>query len=58
VVTVDNPCDPERPSGRGTGLGLRNVRERLESSYGDDALLQTEEKDGRFTARVTMPLSR
>ena len=57
VVTVDNPCDPERPSGRGTGLGLRNVRERLESLYGDDALLQTEEKDGRFVARVTMPLS-
>lgn len=57
VVTVDNPCDPGRPAGRGTGLGLRNVRERLESLYGDDALLQTEEKDGRFVARVTMPVS-
>jgi LytS/YehU family sensor histidine kinase len=57
VVTVDNPSDPERPAGRGTGLGLRNVRERLDSLYGDDAMLQTEEKDGRFTARVTMPVS-
>lgn len=57
VVTVDNPCDRERPAGRGTGLGLRNVRERLEGLYGDDALLQTEEKDGRYTARVTMPVS-
>ena len=43
VVTVENPCDPDRPAGRGTGLGLRNVRERLQSVYGDDALLQTEE---------------
>jgi hypothetical protein len=56
VVTVDNPCDPDRPAGRGTGLGLRNVRERLESLYGDEAMLQTEETDGRFTARVTMPI--
>ena len=56
VVTVDNPCDPDRPAGRGTGLGLRNVRQRLESLYGDEALLQTEENGGRFTARVTMPI--
>lgn len=56
VVTVENPADLDRPAGRGTGLGLRNVRERLESSYGHDALLHTEEKDGRFMARVTMPV--
>ena len=57
VVTVDNPSDPARPAGRGTGLGLRNVRDRLESLYGDDALLHTEEQDGRYTARVTIPLA-
>src|SRR3954468_10841699 len=28
VITVANPCDADRPAGRGTGLGLRNVRER------------------------------
>ena len=55
-ITVDNPCDPDRPAGRGTGLGLRNVRERLRSLYGDEAMLRTEETDGRFTARVTMPI--
>jgi two-component system, LytTR family, sensor histidine kinase AlgZ len=56
VVTVDNPCDADRPSGRGTGLGLRNVRERLESEYGPDARLRTEEADGRFVARIDIPL--
>ena len=55
VLTVDNPCDADRPSGRGTGLGLRNVRERLESAYGTDAFLHTEEKDGRFIAKIELP---
>jgi two-component system, LytTR family, sensor histidine kinase AlgZ len=55
VITVDNPCDPDRPAGRGTGLGLRNVRERLERAYGGDALLGTEERDGRFVVTVEIP---
>jgi two-component system, LytTR family, sensor histidine kinase AlgZ len=58
VVTVDNPCDRDRPPGRGTGLGLRNVRERLETAYGRDAFLRAEETDGRFIVRVEMPLER
>jgi hypothetical protein len=56
VVTVDNPCDADRPAGRGTGLGLRNVRARLESLYGNDAMLRTDEADGRFQVRLEMPL--
>jgi two-component system, LytTR family, sensor histidine kinase AlgZ len=55
VLTVDNPCDADRPAGRGTGLGLRNVRERLESEYGPDARLRTEENAGRFVARIEIP---
>jgi LytS/YehU family sensor histidine kinase len=54
-VTVDNPCDADRPSGRGTGLGLRNVRERLDTVYGDAALLRAEEVDGRFVVGLEMP---
>jgi hypothetical protein len=57
VVTVDNPCDSDRPAGRGTGLGLRNVRQRLESAYGNDAFLRADETDGRFMVRVEVPLS-
>jgi two-component system, LytTR family, sensor histidine kinase AlgZ len=55
VVTVENPADPDRPAGRGTGLGLRNVRERLASACGPDAFVQAEERDGRFTVRVEIP---
>jgi hypothetical protein len=58
VITVDNPCDPDRPTGRGTGLGMRNVRERLESAYGTEALFQAGEQDGRFVVRVDIPVGR
>jgi len=57
VVTVDNPCDADRPPGRGTGLGLRNVRARLESAYGGEAFAQAEETGGRFIVRVELPLA-
>jgi len=56
VVTIDNPCDRDRPPGRGTGLGLRNVRERLQGAYGDAAFVRAEETDGRFIVRVELPL--
>src|SRR5262245_690813 len=58
VITVDNPSDPDRPAGRGTGMGLRNVRERLESAYGGEAFVRAEETDGRFVARVEIPMER
>jgi LytS/YehU family sensor histidine kinase len=57
VLVVENPCDPDRPAGRGTGLGLRNVRERLQSEYGDDAVLQAGESNGRFVARIEIALA-
>jgi LytS/YehU family sensor histidine kinase len=55
VIRVENPCDPARPAGRGTGLGLRNVRARLQSVYGEDARVSTEERDGRFAATIELP---
>jgi len=56
AVTVENPADPDRPAGRGTGLGLRNVRARLHSVYGQDATLKTEDTGSRFVARLVLPL--
>jgi hypothetical protein len=55
-ITIDNPSDPARPAGRGTGLGLRNVRERLSSAYGAEAALRVDETDALFTVRVDLPI--
>jgi two-component system, LytTR family, sensor histidine kinase AlgZ len=57
LVVVESPCDADRPAGRGTGLGLRNVRARLQSEYGDDAVLQAGESNGGFVARIELPLA-
>jgi LytS/YehU family sensor histidine kinase len=56
AISIDNPTDVDRPAGRGTGLGMKNVRERLRSLYGADAALRVEDKDGRFRVRLELPL--
>ena len=54
VITVDN-LRRDCPAGRGTGLGLRNVRQRLDSAYGGQVVLHTGEANGSFVARVEIP---
>src|SRR3954468_14781067 len=55
-ISIDNPCDRDRPAGRGSGVGLTNVRARLRTLYGRDATLSTEEKEGQFIASVEVPV--
>lgn len=56
AISVDNPCDPDRPSGRGAGVGLQNVKQRLRTLYGTEASVATEERGGRFVARLQLPI--
>ena len=55
TIDVENPCDPDRPKRTGTGLGLSNVRARLQAIYGDRAGVSAEEADGGWRVRVTLP---
>jgi two-component system sensor histidine kinase AlgZ len=54
-IVVENPCDPERPRRTGTGVGLKNVRERLTTLYGNDATVSTNEQDGIWHVDVSFP---
>ncbi len=54
-ITVQNPCDPDRPKGNGGGIGLANVRGRLDTIYGADAWLEVEPGANLFRVVVSLP---
>jgi len=56
VVRIGNPVTPGARPNPGTGIGLRNVRERLHSAYGAQALLAVEKTATRFTAILRLPI--
>lgn len=53
--TITNPFDPEAPSTGRNGLGLRNIRERLESRYGNAASLEIKVEDCLYHVALTLP---
>jgi len=54
-ITIENTFDPDAPLRKGTGMGLRNVRERLEARYGKEASLRVTNDGDKFEATVTLP---
>lgn len=57
LLRVANPCDPARPHSKSTGLGLSNIRKRLETLYGKDAQLSVVNGSREFSVELTMPVS-
>ena len=54
-ILIENPCDPEAPPRRGTGLGLTNVRQRLAARYGTDALFAARRIADRYLVVLSVP---
>ena len=54
-IVAENPCDPDRPRGRGTGVGLANVRARLRALHGGDAELRAGEEQSLWRVELSMP---
>jgi len=57
-VAVDNPCDPERSRRAGAGVGLENVRRRIETLYGREGRFAVKEVDGNFRVELSLPRAR
>ena len=55
VVTVTNPFDPEAPPPERLGVGLAQVRRRLEVRYGPQARMDTGIADGLYRVVLRLP---
>jgi hypothetical protein len=54
-VRIENPRDPDRPTSRGEGVGLANVRGRLQSLFGETAGFEVEARGATFRVTLTLP---
>lgn len=55
LLTIENSFDPESTPARKSGLGLKNVRQRLEALYGDSANLQVSAGNETFRIELSLP---
>ena len=54
-IGVENPRDPDRPRRTGGGVGLANVRARLQALHGADAWMTAEERGQTWVVQIAMP---
>lgn len=54
-VTISNTYDKDVQSKKGEGIGLRNIRDRLQVIYGNPHLLKTIDNNNEFTVTLTIP---
>ncbi len=54
-IKIENNFDPEAPRRRGAGIGLKNVRQRLNTSYGDRARFEVQTNGDRFSVALSFP---
>jgi sensor histidine kinase YesM len=55
AIAIENNFDPEAPRRKGAGIGLKNVRQRLDASYGNRAKFDVRANDGRFIVSLNLP---
>ena len=54
-VIIENPIDPDTITKKGTGLGIRNVRARLDKLYNHSARADVVKTDSSFRVTLSIP---
>jgi len=57
AIVVENPCEPDASVTRPGGLGLDNVRRRLDAMFGRDARVDARVGAGQFHVELHLPAS-
>jgi LytS/YehU family sensor histidine kinase len=55
-ITVANNYDKDAAPRKGEGIGLKNIRNRLQLIYNQDNLLRVNKADGKFSVDIFIPL--
>jgi two-component system, LytTR family, sensor histidine kinase AlgZ len=55
LLIIENTFDPEATTARRNGMGLANVRRRLEGRYAAQAVLRVDTRADRFRVEVSLP---
>jgi sensor histidine kinase YesM len=54
-LAVENPCDPDRPPSRGAGVGIANVRSRIEALFGHRGSVDVSAAPDSFRVSIVLP---
>ncbi|MEI7983009.1 MAG: histidine kinase, partial [Bacteroidota bacterium] len=54
-ISIENDFDPNAHARKGTGLGLKNIRERLRLLYKTDKLLKTSVEENKYFVFLSLP---
>jgi hypothetical protein len=55
MLTISNNYDPDALSRKGAGIGLKNIKERLNLIYGGTAFIMIKKDETVFTAELVIP---
>jgi two-component system sensor histidine kinase AlgZ len=55
AIVIENPCDEGAAAARPGGMGLDNVRSRLDAMFGREARLDVRTAAGRFRVELELP---
>jgi hypothetical protein len=56
AIVIENPCDADAAAARPGGMGLDNVRGRLDAMFGREARIEANAADGRFRVELSLPV--
>jgi two-component system sensor histidine kinase AlgZ len=57
-IKIENNFDPETPRRKGASIGLKNVRQRLDTAYGSKARFEVQSTGDRFAVSLELPAER